>query len=164
MNAHDFSFTAIDGDPMPLASFRGKPVLIVNTASKCGLTPQYSGLENLHKSYAPQGLVVIGVPSNDFAGQEPGTEAEIKSFCDTKYGVTFRLTRKERVVGASAHSFYKWAADTLGEANTPKWNFHKYLVGPDGTLAAAFGSRVEPMSEEVTRAVESHLPNGKAAR
>ena len=158
MNAYDYSFTSIDGKPMPLSQFKGKPILIVNTASKCGLTPQYSGLETLEKTYGPKGLILIGVPSNDFGGQEPGTEAEIRTFCDTKYGVTFPMTRKEKVVGGNAHPFYKWAAETLGKDNVPKWNFHKYLVGPDGSLIAAFGSRTEPSAPEIKSAIEARLP------
>jgi len=164
MNAYDYSFASIDGDPLPLSKFKGKPVLVVNTASKCGLTPQYAGLESLEKTYGPKGLVVIGVPSNDFGGQEPGTEAEIKTFCDTKFGVSFPMTRKEKVVGSSAHPFYKWAAETLGAGNVPKWNFHKYLVNADGTLAAAFGSRTEPMAGELTAAIEARLPPASKPR
>ena len=158
MNAYDYSFTSIDGKPMPLSQFKGKPILIVNTASKCGLTPQYAGLETLEKTYGPKGLVLIGVPSNDFGGQEPGIEAEIKTFCDTKYGVTFSMTRKEKVVGGAAHPFYQWAAETLGKDNVPKWNFHKYLIAPDGALAAAFGSRTEPAANEIKSAIETSLP------
>jgi len=163
MNAYDFAFTSIEGAPLPLAKFKGKPVLIVNTASKCGLTPQYAGLETLEKTYGPKGLVLIGVPSNDFGGQEPGTEAEIKTFCDTKYGVTFPMTRKEKVVGGAAHPFYKWAAETLGPANVPKWNFHKYLIDADGELIAAFGSRVEPKARELAQAIEARLPAASRA-
>lgn len=159
MNAYDLAFTSISGEPLPLSKFKGKPVLIVNTASRCGLTPQYAGLEALEKKYGPKGLIVLGVPSNDFGGQEPGTEAEIKTFCDTKYGVTFPMTRKEKVVGSEAHPFYKWAKETLGETNIPKWNFHKYLVGADGSLVAAFGSRTEPNAPELTSAIEARLPS-----
>jgi glutathione peroxidase len=158
MNAHDYAFTSIDGEPMPLARFKGKPILIVNTASKCGLTPQYAGLESLDQTYGPRGLILIGVPSNDFGGQEPGSEAEIKTFCTTKYAVTFPLTRKERVVGDAAHPFYKWAAQTLGKDNAPKWNFHKFLVAPDGSLDAAFGSRTEPGAADLSAAIERRLP------
>jgi glutathione peroxidase len=159
MNAYDYSFTSIGGEPLPLSKFKGKPVLVVNTASKCGLTPQYAGLEALEKKYGTKGLIVLGVPSNDFGGQEPGSETEIKTFCDTKYGVTFPMTKKEKVVGGSAHPFYKWAAETLGDANIPKWNFHKYLIGPDGSLIAAFGSRTEPNAPELVSAIETRLPS-----
>ena len=114
-NAYDFAFQAIDGADLPLTTFRDKVVLVVNTASKCGLTPQYEGLEKLYADYRDQGLVVLGVPSNQFAGQEPGTEAEIAAFCATTYGVDFPLTAKTDVKGEGAHPFYQWAKAELGE-------------------------------------------------
>ena len=113
-NAHDFSFTAIDGAPLPLSSFKGKPVLVVNTASKCGLTPQYEGLEKLYSDYKDKGLVVLGVPCNQFAGQEPGTEAEIQDFCALTFKVDFPLTAKTDVKDATRHPFYAWAEEKLG--------------------------------------------------
>ncbi|CAN5269832.1 glutathione peroxidase [soil metagenome] len=155
--AHDFAFTAIDGAPLPLSTFKGHPVLVVNTASKCGLTPQYEGLESLYKQYRDQGLVVLGVPCNQFAGQEPGTEAEIASFCSLNFNVDFPLTAKAEVIGKDAHPFYKWAAAELGEAAEPKWNFHKILIGGDGEAVAAFGSRTEPLDPTITLAVEAAL-------
>jgi glutathione peroxidase len=156
-NAHSFSFTSIDGAPLPLSGFKGKTVLIVNTASACGLTPQYKGLEALWKSYRDRGLVVLGVPCNDFGAQEPGTEGEIKTFCETRFGVDFPMTGKEHVIGAGAHPFYQWAAAELGEGSTPRWNFHKYLVGKEGSLAGVFGSRTDPEAAEVTAAIEAAL-------
>ena len=156
-NAHTFSFTSIDGTPLPLSQFKGKAVLVVNTASACGLTPQYKGLEDLWRAYKDKGLVVLGVPSNDFGAQEPGSEAEIKTFCETRFGVDFPMTAKAKVIGGEAHPFYQWAAKELGEAGTPKWNFHKYLVDGKGQLAATFGSRTEPQAAEVTKAVEEAL-------
>jgi glutathione peroxidase len=155
--AYDFSFTAIDGQPLPLSSYKGHPVLVVNTASKCGLTPQYEGLEALYKDYRDRGLVVLGVPCNQFAGQEPGTEAEIQDFCTLNFNVNFPLTAKTDVKGATAHPFYKWAQAELGEAAEPKWNFHKILIGPDGAAIAAFGSRTEPQDPEITAKVEAAL-------
>src|SRR5215469_1907883 len=121
MSAHDFSFTSIDGKPMKLADFAGHPVLVVNTASECGLTPQYKGLEALWRKYRDRGLVVLGVPSNDFGRQEPGTEADIQKFCSTNYNVTFPMTSKNPVIGAQAHPFYKWAQDEAGDAASPHW-------------------------------------------
>jgi len=156
-NAHSFSFKSIDGQPMPLSGFAGKAVLVVNTASACGLTPQYRGLEALWREYKGRGLVVLGVPCNDFGAQEPGTEGEIKTFCETSFGVDFPLTAKEHVLGGGAHPFYQWAAKELGEGGTPRWNFHKYLVAKDGTLAGTFGSRTEPEAAEVKAAVEAAL-------
>ncbi|MGB8843228.1 MAG: glutathione peroxidase [Aliidongia sp.] len=157
MSVYDFSFKSIDGMPMPLAAYRGKVMLVVNTASYCGLTPQYDGLEALHRLYRDSGLVVIGVPANDFGMQEPGTEDEIKSFCTTKFAVDFPMTAKERVIGSDAHPFYKWALTERGEDAAPKWNFHKYLVGKDGALAGVFSSRVEPNAPELITAIEAAL-------
>lgn len=156
-SAFDFSFTSIEGKPMPLKTYKGKTLLIVNTASKCGFTPQYKGLEALWKKYKDKGLVVIGVPSNDFGAQEPGSEDEIKDFCEVRFGVDFPLTSKESVVGAKAHPFYKWIAEELGENAAPKWNFHKYLVSPDGKIAGTYGSRVAPDAGDLTNAVEEAM-------
>jgi len=156
-NAHSFSFTSIDGKPLPLSGFKGKAVLIVNTASACGLTPQYKGLEALWQGYRDRGLVVLGVPCNDFGAQEPGTEGEIKTFCETRFGVDFPMTGKAHVIGTAAHPFYQWAAAELGEGSTPRWNFHKYLVGKDGSLAGVFGSRTDPEAAEVKAAIEAAL-------
>ncbi|HEY5072901.1 MAG TPA: glutathione peroxidase [Caulobacteraceae bacterium] len=155
--AHDFSFESIDGGPLPLANFKGKPVLVVNTASKCGLTPQYEGLEKLHRDYRDQGLVVLGVPCNQFAGQEPAAESEIKTFCSLNYGVDFPMTAKAQVNGADRHPFYAWAQQELGEAAAPAWNFHKILVGPKGEAIAAFGPRTEPLDPAVREAIERAL-------
>jgi glutathione peroxidase len=156
--AHDFSFTSIDGAAMPLSQYKGKAVLVVNTASFCGYTPQYEGLQSLWEDYKDKGLVVLGVPANDFGAQEPGTNTEIKTFCESKYDVTFPLASKEVVKGAGAHPFYKWAAATLGPDKAPKWNFHKYLVGADGKLVAAFSTQTEPKSKSVVAAIEGALP------
>ena len=156
-NAHSFSFTSIDGKPLPLSGFKGKAVLIVNTASACGLTPQYKGLEALWQGYRDRVLVVLGVPCNNFGAQEPGTEGEIKTFCETRFGVDFPMTGKAHVIGADAHPFYQWAAAELGEGSTPRWNFHKYLVGKDGSLAGVFGSRTDPEAAEVKAAIEGAL-------
>ncbi len=158
MSAYQFDFVSIDGDPLPLRSFAGKAVLVVNTASFCGFTPQYTDLEALWRSYKARGLVVLGVPSNDFGAQEPGSEKEIKQFCES-YDVSFPLSRKENVIGAEAHPFYRWIADELGEGGTPRWNFHKYLLDRDGVLVGAWPSAVKPNSREITAAVEETLGN-----
>ncbi len=155
--AHDFAFTSIDGEPLPLSDFKGKAVLVVNTASQCGLTPQYDGLEALWAAYKDRGLVVLGVPSNDFGGQEPGTEDQIKTFCETRFSVDFPMTSKNVVKGEGAHPFYTWAKDGIGEAAEPKWNFHKILIGKDGKLIAGFGSRTEPGDPEIKAAIEKAL-------
>lgn len=156
-SAHDFSLSTIDGAPLPLARFRGKPVLLVNTASFCGYTPQYADLERLHQRLAGRGLVVLGVPSNDFGEQEPGTAAEIKEFCSTNYRVTFALAAKVHVVGADAHPLYRWIEAELGEAGVPRWNFHKYLIAPDGSLAGAWPSAVKPQAPEIVQEIEPLL-------
>jgi glutathione peroxidase len=126
----------------------------VNTASKCGLTPQYAGLEALHRAKKGKGLVVLGVPSNDFGGQEPGSEAEVAQFCDTNYQVSFPMTAKQKVVGSDAHPFYRWAASTLGAESAPRWNFHKYLVGPKGELLGYFASKTPPDAIELSDAID----------
>ncbi len=158
LNAHDFTFTSITGEPLPLSSYKGKVVLLVNTASECGFTGQYGGLQSLYETYKDKGLVVIGAPSNDFGGQEPGEEAEIKEFCETKYRVTFPLTEKVVVAGDAPHPFYAAARDTMGWAAAPKWNFHKYIIAPDGRVVDWFSSWVEPTSERITSSIEAHLP------
>ena len=156
MTAFDFSFVSIEDQPLPLAQFRGHPLLVVNTASFCGYTPQYRGLEQLWESYRARGLVVLGVPSNDFGQQEPGSSREIRAFCDT-FAVSFPLSRRETVIGAGAHPFYRWIATELGEDSLPRWNFHKYLVDRAGAVVGAWPSQVEPMAQEVRGAVEAAL-------
>lgn len=157
-SAHDFTFDSIDGEALPLSRFQGKLVLVVNTASQCGFTTQYAGLEALYTRYRAQGLVVLGVPSNDFGGQEPLSAEEIKSFCATQFDISFPMTQKYAVTGRQAHPFYRWAADRLGVIARPRWNFHKYLVGPDGQLVGWFSTVTGPTSERVTEAIERHLP------
>jgi len=156
--AHDFSFTSIDGEPLPLASFAGKAVMVVNTASHCGFTHQYADLQDLWSRYRDRGFVLLGVPSNDFGGQEPGTEAEIKQFCEVNFDVDFPLTEKASVKGDDAHPFYRWAAAELGAIAKPRWNFHKYLVSPDGRLIDWFSTPTSPTSTKVVKLVESVLP------
>lgn len=156
-SAHDFVFTSIEGEPVPLSRFEGKAVLLVNTASRCGFTHQYAGLQAVWERYRDRGLVVLGVPSNDFGGQEPGTEAEIKSFCEVEFGVDFPLTAKARVKGEAAHPFFVWAADAFGPLAKPRWNFHKYLIGPDGMLLDWFATPTKPTSAKVTNAIEAAL-------
>ncbi|WP_349367459.1 glutathione peroxidase [Salinarimonas sp.] len=156
--AHAFSFDGIEGGRIDLAAHAGRPVLVVNTASRCGFTSQLGGLQTLHERYGPRGLVVIGVPSNDFR-QELSDNADIAAFCEGAYGVTFPLAAKSHVIGADAHPFYAWAArERPGQG--PRWNFHKYLVGPDGRLAAAFGTTTAPTDPRVIMAIERALAAG----
>jgi glutathione peroxidase len=155
--AYDYDFTAIDGSALPMTTFRDKVVLVVNTASACGLTPQYEGLEKLYSDYKDQGLVVLGVPCNQFAGQEPGSEADIQEFCRTNFGVDFPMTSKVDVKGEGAHPFYKWAVAEVGEPAEPVWNFHKLLVGKDGSLINVFGPRTTSDDAELKAAIEGAL-------
>jgi len=155
--AYDFAFKSIDGGSLPLSDFKGKALLVVNVASQCGLTPQYTGLGALWKAKRNEGLVVLGVPCNDFGSQEPGTETEIKTFCETHFSVDFPLTAKEHVIGANAHPLYKWVESELGDAAVPKWNFHKYLFNRDGAVAGTFGSRTPPNAAELNAAIGEAL-------
>ena len=155
--AHDFTFVSIDGKNLPLKSFAGKAVLVVNTASECGYTPQYAGLQKLWQERRGDGLVVLGVPSNDFGAQEPGSEQAIRQFCTGRFQVDFPMTAKQTVIGGKAHPFYRWIAEELGEGAAPRWNFHKYLIGRDGTLAGAFPSSVAPQSKELAAAIGEAL-------
>jgi glutathione peroxidase len=157
-SAFDFNFEALQGGDLPLAQYRGKVVLVVNVASQCGFTPQYNGLEKLWQDYRDRGLVVLGVPSNDFGAQEPGSAAEIQQFCESKYAVDFPLTAKVPVTGAKAHPLYKWFEARLGEEGRPRWNFHKYLIAPDGHLIAGYSSRVAPDDKKLLKAIDDNLP------
>ena len=156
-SAYDFTFTGIDNKPIDLKQYKGRPVLVVNVASFCGFTPQYKELQKLHETYGPKGLVVLGVPSNDFGAQEPKTEPEIAQFCQTNYGVSFPMTAKQKVVGADAHGLYQWIAGEAGEAVMPKWNFHKYLFDKEGKLAGSWPSKVSPTSSEITGPIDMML-------
>jgi glutathione peroxidase len=156
MSSPDF-FEGLMGGQVNLADYRGKVVLVVNTASQCGYTGQYAGLETLWKSRQREGLVIVGVPSNDFGGQEPGSATEIKKFCELNYGVTFPMAAKYTVRGPSAHPFYRNAVSVLGPKAEPKWNFHKILIGKDGRPVAAFASAVTPQSAELSQAITAAL-------
>ncbi|MEG3619632.1 glutathione peroxidase [Magnetovibrio sp. PR-2] len=159
-NAHDFKFTDIDENPLPLSTFAGKAVMVINTASKCGFTHQYEEIQALWDRYRDKGLVVLGVPSNDFGAQEPGTAEQIKQFCAVNFNVDFPLTKKTKVRGDRPHPFYAWAASELGALAKPRWNFHKYLIAPDGDLVDWFSTPTSPTSDKVIKAVERHLPKG----
>lgn len=156
-NAHDFAFTGLAGDALPLKDFAGKAILVVNTASECGYTPQYEELEALWQANKDKGLVVLGVPCNQFGGQEPGSEAEIGAFCRKNYGVSFPMTAKSDVKGKAAHPFYKWANDEAGLLGKPKWNFHKYLIGRDGEFVDWFSSQNKPTGPKIKQALEKAL-------
>jgi glutathione peroxidase len=152
LTAYAFSFARLDGGDIRLADFAGKPILVVNTASLCGYTPQYAGLQELWTRFHDRGLMIVGVPSNDFGGQEPGTAADIAETANHQYRVTFPLAAKAVVKGAAAHPFYKWAAAER-PLETPHWNFHKYLIGRDGRIAAVFSTQTEPTDPKVIAAI-----------
>ena len=154
--AYAFSFSRLEGGDIRLADFAGKPILVVNTASLCGYTPQYAGLQDLWKRYHERGLMIVGVPSNDFGGQEPGGAAEIEHTAHGGYGVGFPLAAKAEVRGAGQHPFYKWAAAEK-PLELPRWNFHKYLIGRDGHIAASFPSEIEPNDPRLIAAIEKEL-------
>jgi glutathione peroxidase len=157
----DFDLTRIDGQPLAGDELRGKAVLVVNVASRCGLTPQYEGLERLQQRYSDAGFTVLGVPCNQFAGQDPGTPEEIRQFCSATYGTTFPLTERLDVNGQHSHPLYEWltdAPDADGAAGEVQWNFEKFLVSPAGEVVARFRPTVEPEDQRVIGAIESVLP------
>ena len=156
-SAFDYEFQSIDGKPMKLSDWRGKVLLVVNTASFCGYTKQYAGLQELWSKYEAEGLVVVGAPSYDFGGQEPKAEGEIKKFCSGAFGVTFPLTAKQVVAGPSAHPFYQWAAKAAGPEGAPQWNFHKYLIGRNGSLLRSISTQVSPDSTEFAGWIDKAL-------
>ena len=149
-----FTFPSIDGGDIDLGDWRGQPVLVVNTASRCGYTPQYDGLQQLYDTFRDRGLVVLAVPSNDFR-QELATDEEVKDFCEVNFGLDFPMTTITSVRGDAAHPFYKWLATETGFS--PNWNFNKVLIAPDGSVAATFGSNARPMSRPVTDAITALL-------
>lgn len=148
----------IEGKPTTLASYKGKTLLIVNTASKCGYTPQYDGLEALYAKYKGKGLVVLGFPSNDFGGQEPGNDAEIKTFCQTRFHVDFPMFTKAPVKGDAKQPLYAYLTQNAPKTGEIKWNFEKFLVSPQGQIVGRFGSAVKPDDAELTSAIEKNLP------
>ncbi len=156
--AHDFTFPRLGGgEPIALREFAGRPVLLVNVASACGFTPQYKALQQLSEARSTKGLVVLGAPSNDFGAQESGTEAEIAAFCSGTYGVTFPMTGKIEIVGRNRHPFYEWIRTELGEGALPKWNFHKYVIGKDGSIVGAFPSSMAPLGPELVASIADAL-------
>jgi glutathione peroxidase len=152
---YDFTMNSIDGAPAPLSAYKGKVVLLVNVASRCGFTPQYTGLESLYEKFKDRGFVILGFPANNFGGQEPGTNEEIKTFCSTKYSVTFPIYAKSSVKGADINPLYKYLTETKG--GDVKWNFTKFLADRNGNVIARFESAVTPDSPELVSAVENAL-------
>ncbi|MBW3562277.1 MAG: glutathione peroxidase [Actinobacteria bacterium] len=162
MSIYDHKIATLDGEPSSLAEYEGAALLLVNVASKCGLTPQYEGLERLHERYADRGFTVLGFPSNQFYGQEPGTPEEIAEFCSTTYGVTFPLFEKIEVNGDDRHPIYEElapVADADGHSGDIRWNFEKFLVSPDGEVVARFAPQVQPEDDAIVEQIEANLPS-----
>jgi len=153
----DLNVENIDGGKLNLNEFKGKTILLVNVASECGFTKQYTGLQTLYEQYKERGLVVIGIPTNQFGGQEPGTNEEIKNFCETNFNITFPMTDKINVKGENAHELYVWAKKNFGKSTIPKWNFHKILINKDGKIEDTFNSFTEPMSKKITTKLNNLL-------
>ena len=151
---YDFEFNSIDGDLIKLSQYKGKVIVVVNVASRCGYTPQYEDLQTLWSEYKSKDLVVLGVPTNNFR-QEPGNNKEIKNFCETNFGITFPMTEKISVIGNNSHPFYKWARKDYGIGAIPKWNFHKIIIGKDGKVAETFSSITKPSSKKFIKAIEN---------
>ncbi len=157
-SAHDYSFEMADGSKLDLSRYAGQTVLVVNTASHCSFTRQYGPLQALYEKYKDRGFTVIAVPSNDFGGQEPGSNAEIVEFAEDKFSVEFPIASKVRIKGQDSEPFYQWAQNEAGVMGKVRWNFHKYLIGPDGKMAGWFSTFTEPQSNKLARAIEDTLP------
>jgi glutathione peroxidase len=149
----DFKINSINGEELDLSSLKGKTILLVNVASKCGFTDQYGDLQKIYEDFKDKGLIVIGIPTNQFGGQEPGSEKEIKNFCETNFNITFPMTSKYEVKGDNAHPIYIWAKDTFGKSTIPKWNFHKILINKNGEIVDTFASFTGPMSNKVIKKI-----------
>ena len=152
--AYDFQFKDLDGSILNLSEYKNKVIVVVNVASQCGFTSQYEDMQKIWEKYQEMGLVMVGVPSNDFGQQEPGNNDEIKNFCEAKFGITFPMTEKVSVKGSSAHPFYIWAKNNHGISAIPKWNFHKIIIGKDGKIAKTFSSMTNPSSRKFIEIIE----------
>jgi len=156
-NFYDFKLESITGEIINFNNYKGKTVLLVNVASNCGFTKQYSDLQNLWEKYKERDLIVLGIPSNQFGGQEPGSNAEIKDFCETNFNINFPMTSKYDVKGENAHEIYKWAKDSFGKGAIPKWNFHKILINKNGKIHDTYASFTNPMSKKIINELEKIL-------
>ena len=153
----DLSIKGLKSETINLSEFKGKTVLLVNVASNCGFTKQYAGLQTLYDNYKDKDFLVIGVPSNQFGGQEPGSNSEIKDFCETNFNITFPITDKVDVKGKNAHPLYKWAKENYGNSTVPKWNFHKILINKEGKIQDTFNSFITPLSDKIIKQIELAL-------
>ena len=156
--AHEFNFKSIDGGEINLQNYKEKVIVVVNVASRCGFTPQYEDLQNLWTNYKDKNLVVIGVPTNNFK-QEPGSNKDIKDFCETNFNISFPMTEKIDVIGNNAHPFFKWAKENHGKSAIPKWNFHKIIIGKNGKVADTFASITKPSSKRFIDLIEAEIKN-----
>ena len=155
--AYDFKFKNLDGSALNLSEYKGKVVVAVNVASQCGFTNQYHDMQKVWEKYQTKGIVILGVPSNDFGKQEPGSNEDIKNFCEAKFGISFPMTEKVSVKGENAHPFYKWAKENYGKSAIPKWNFHKIIIGKDGKIEDTFASITNPSSKKFIESLEKAL-------
>ena len=155
--AYDFNFNDLDGTPLNLTEYKGKIIVVVNVASQCGFTSQYEDLQKVWEKYQVKGVIVLGIPSNDFGSQEPGSNKEIKNFCEAKFGITFPMTEKVSVKGENAHPFYLWAKTNHGKSAIPKWNFHKIIIDKNGKIVDTFASITNPSSKKFITALEKVL-------
>ena len=153
----EFNIRDITGEEISFSKYENKTILLVNVASKCGFTKQYTGLQTLYETYKDKGLVVIGIPSNQFGGQEPGSNNEIKNFCETNFNITFPLTSKYDVKGQSAHPIFLWAKENYGKSSVPKWNFHKILINKNGKVQNSYSSFTDPLSKKIITEIEKIL-------
>ncbi len=155
--AYDFNFKDLDGSSLNLSEYKGKVIVVVNVASQCGFTNQYEDMQNIWVKYQSKGIVMLGVPSNDFGKQEPGSSEDIKNFCEAKFGISFPMTEKVSVKGSDAHPFYHWAKKNFGSSAVPKWNFHKIIINKEGKIAKTFTSITNPSSKKFIAAIEELL-------
>ncbi len=155
--AYDFNFNDLDGSIISFSEYKNKVIIVVNVASQCGFTSQYEDMQNIWEKYQSKGVILIGVPSNDFGNQEPGNSNDIKTFCEAKFGISFPMTEKVSVKGDKAHPFYKWAKENHGKSAIPKWNFHKIIVGKDGKVFDTFASITNPSSKKFISSLEKAL-------
>ena len=155
--AYDFNFNDLEGNLLKLSEYRNKVIVVINVASQCGFTKQYEDMQEVWEKYQQKGIVMLGVPSNDFGNQEPGNSEEIKNFCEAKFGITFPMTEKVSVKGENAHPFYKWAKENYGNSAVPKWNFHKIIIGKNGKIEDTFASITNPSSKKFINSLEKAL-------
>jgi len=152
--AYDFNFSDLDGSPLNLSEYKNKVIVVINVASQYGFTKEYEDMQKIWEKYQARGVIMLGIPSNDFGNQEPGSNQEIKNFCEAKFGITFPMTEKVSVKGESAHSFYKWAKENHGKSAVPKWNFHKIIIDKNGKIAETFSSITNPSSKKFISTLE----------